>query len=62
MGVLFSSLSGQVPDYYKQKTQAEAMVGRKLSNAEFERDYLVAGGFFIERYWNLHIRPLPLRA
>lgn len=44
MGVLFKSKSGQVPDYYKQKTQAEAMVGRKLSNAEFERDFLVEGG------------------
>lgn len=44
MGVLFSSLSGQVPDYYRHKNEAEAMVGRKLSNAEFERDYLVAGG------------------
>ena len=44
MGVLFNSLSGQVPDYYEQKTIAEAMVGRKLSNAEFERDYLNVGG------------------
>lgn len=53
MGVLFNSLSGQVPDYYEQKTVAEAMVGRKLSNAEFERDYLnVGGGFFIERNRN----------
>lgn len=35
------SLSGRVPDYYKQKTDAEKSVGRKLSNAEFEADYLV---------------------
>lgn len=44
MGVLFSSKSGQVPDYYKQKRQAEVMAGRSLSNAEFERDYLETGG------------------
>lgn len=44
MGVLFKSKSGHVPDYYKQKTEAEAKEGRKLSNDEFERDYLVTGG------------------
>lgn len=47
MGVLFKSKSGQVPDYYKQKTEAEAKAGRKLSNEEFERDYLVTGGGFL---------------
>lgn len=44
MGVLFNSLSGQVPDYYKQKSTAEAMIGRKMTNAEFEREYLELGG------------------
>lgn len=40
-GVLFSSLSGQVPDYYEQKRAAEARLGRTLDNAEFEADHLV---------------------
>jgi len=44
MGLLFESKSGQVPDYYYQKTRAEREAGRKLSNAEFERDYLSMGG------------------
>lgn len=44
MGVLFKSQSGLVPNYYEQKNQAEAAVGRKLTNEEFERDYLNVGG------------------
>lgn len=44
-GALISSLSGAVPDYYEQKTRAEKEIGRKLSNKEFEDDYLDAGKF-----------------
>lgn len=44
MGVLFKSQSGLVPNYYEQKNQAEAAVGRRLTNEEFERDYLNVGG------------------
>lgn len=44
MGVLIENKSGYVADYYKQKRAAEREVGRKLSNAEFERDHLVTGG------------------
>lgn len=40
MGLLFSSKSGQVPDYYKQKRDAEARLGRELTVEEFERSYL----------------------
>lgn len=36
-----ASKSGSVPDYYWQKEAAEKKAGRKLDNAEFERDYLV---------------------
>ena len=35
-----ASKSGSVPDYYWQKEAAEKKLGRKLDNAEFERDYL----------------------
>ena len=41
MGVLIENKSGYVADYYKQKRAAERGAGRKLSNAEFERDHLV---------------------
>lgn len=41
MATLFKSLSGRIPDYYDQKAKAEAKLGRKLSNKEFESDYLV---------------------
>lgn len=44
MGLLFNSLSGQVPDFYDQKRKAEAKVGRKLSRQEFIDHYLVIGG------------------
>lgn len=40
MATLFKSLSGRVPDYYKQKNEAEARLGRKLSAKEFEKNYL----------------------
>lgn len=39
-----SSVMARTPDYYKQKSQAEKAIGKKLSNAEFERDYLCGGG------------------
>lgn len=39
--VLMESLSGRIPDYYEQKRTAEARLGRQLSKAEFEADYLV---------------------
>jgi 1-aminocyclopropane-1-carboxylate deaminase/D-cysteine desulfhydrase-like pyridoxal-dependent ACC family enzyme len=34
------SLSGIVPNYYDQKSEAEKKIGRSLSLAEFESDYL----------------------
>lgn len=40
MATLFKSLSGRVPTYYDQKYRAEKMIGRKLSNKEFEENYL----------------------
>lgn len=40
-GVLMQSLSGRVPDYYRMKVEAEAKLGRALSNEEFEREHLV---------------------
>ena len=39
-GVLFASLSGQVPDYYDQKRAVDAMLGRATTNEEFEASYL----------------------
>lgn len=41
MATLFKSLSGRVPDYYVQKEKAEQKAGRKLSNKEFEENYLI---------------------
>lgn len=41
MATLYKSLSGRVPDYYKQKNVAEEKLGRKLTNSEFEEKYLV---------------------
>ena len=35
-----ASKSGSVPDYYYQKEAAEKTLGRKMDNAEFERDHL----------------------
>lgn len=40
MATLFKSLSGRVPNYYTQKEEAEKRIGRKLSNKEFEENYL----------------------
>lgn len=40
-GTLIQSLSGQVPNYYLQKTKAESKVKRELSRAEFEENHLV---------------------
>lgn len=37
---LITSLSGRVPDYYKQKREAEARIGRKLTVEEFESEHL----------------------
>lgn len=42
-GLTIGSLSGAVPDYYKQKKLAETKAGRALTNAEFERDWLEVG-------------------
>ena len=39
MATLYKSLSGRVPDYYKQKNIAEEKVGHALSNKEFEEKY-----------------------
>lgn len=36
------SLSGTVPGYYSKKAACEARLGRKLSNHEFETEYLAA--------------------
>lgn len=41
MATLFKSLSGRVRDYYDQKNKVEKKLGRKLSNKEFEDNYLV---------------------
>lgn len=38
--LLFTSLSGSVPDYYNQKTKWEQKLGRKLERKEFEDKYL----------------------
>ena len=40
-GAIYKSLSGQVPNYYYQKTEAEAEVGRTLSHSEFQEKHLV---------------------
>lgn len=39
-GLVFANLSGCIPDYYMKKTELEKKLGRKLSNEEYERDYL----------------------
>ncbi len=38
-GLLFKSLSGGDPSYYKQKTAAEKKIGRQITTEEFERKY-----------------------
>jgi len=40
-GLLLTSLSGRIPNYYHQKTMAEKKMGRKMSCVEFERDHLI---------------------
>ncbi len=42
--LLFKSLSGGTPNYYTQKEKIEKEIGRKLSNTEFEDDYLEVNG------------------
>lgn len=44
MGTLFESKAAIEPDYMRKKRKAEKECGRKLSNEEFERDFLVMGG------------------
>lgn len=43
MGVLFKSLSGQDPGYYRKKKETERKLGRSLSKEEFDRDYYKQG-------------------
>ncbi len=38
--VLFKSKSGGVVDYYSKKTEVEKLLGRSVTNDEFEREYL----------------------
>ena len=38
---IYKSVSGQVPNYYYQKSEAEAEVGRTLSHSEFREKHLV---------------------
>lgn len=38
------SLSGRIPNYYEQKNEAERVLGRQLSNEEFEAEHLVISG------------------
>lgn len=40
-GPAIKGVAAQVVDYYEQRRAAEAAVGHPLTNAEFERDYLV---------------------
>ena len=40
MALLFDSLSARVPNYYREKNEAEKRLGRKLSCKEFEENYL----------------------
>lgn len=39
-GLALTQLGATVPDYYKQKEEAEAKAGRTLTNREFEAEYL----------------------
>lgn len=56
MGTLMDRKSGYVPDYYAQKRATENKIGRKISNEEFERDYLVMnGGWKIERHRDINL-------
>ena len=40
-GLTLQSLSARIPDYYNQKTAVESVIGKSLSNSEFESEYLV---------------------
>lgn len=44
MGLLFNSRVAMEPDYMRKKKTVEKEIGRRLSNKEFERDYLESGG------------------
>lgn len=44
MGTLFNSAAAIEPDYMRKKKKVEQRLGRTISNAEFERDYLKIGG------------------
>lgn len=44
MGVLFESKAAMEPDYMRKKRAAEKAAGRKLTNEEFESQYLTTGG------------------
>lgn len=43
-GVLFDSMCAQVPNYYHKKDAAEKECGHKLTNKEFEENFLTTGG------------------
>ena len=44
MGVLFESKAAMEPDYMRKKKAVEQKIGRKISNQEFEDQYLVNHG------------------
>lgn len=44
MGVLFESKAAMEPDYMRKKRAAEKAAGRKLTNEEFESQFLTTGG------------------
>ena len=44
MGVLFESKAAIEPDYMRKKKAAEKAAGRKLTNKEFEDEFLEVGG------------------
>lgn len=44
MGVLFESKAAIEPDYMRKKKAAEKAAGRKLTNKEFEEEFLEIGG------------------
>lgn len=44
MGLLFESMVAIDPDYMRKKRAAEKKVGHRLTNEEFEREFLKNGG------------------
>lgn len=44
MGTLFQSRAAIEPDYMRKKREAEAKAGKRLSNKEFEENYLEVNG------------------